>query len=169
MKSKLRKLHLGCGRNILNGYVNLDKSKCKGVDVVHDLDKYPWPFPPNYFDEVYGQDVIEHVDDLFRAMREIHRICKKGAEVRLIVPYWHSSAAFYPHHNFFFNVDTMKFFTEPDRSYDNYYGYRMEKITLIPSKIGGFIPPIPLPKKLFPNALNLRHLISYIFGKLTSP
>lgn len=163
---KSRKLQLGCGTSPKKGYINLDKEKLKGVDVVHNLDKYPWPFPDSYFDEVYGQDVIEHVQDLFKAMNEIRRICRKGAVVRLIVPYWHSSAAFYPNHNYFFNVDSMKSFTEPDRSYDNYYGFKMEKIKLLPSRIGWIIPPIPLPKSLFPNVLDLRHLVSYLLGEI---
>lgn len=162
----LRKLNLGCGRDIKKGYINLDKSKIKGVDVVHDLDRYPWPFKDNYFEEVYGQDVIEHVKDLFMAMQEIHRISKNGARVRLIVPYWHSSAAFYPNHHYFFNIDGMKFFTETDRSYDSFPGFRMVKILLIPSKIGWSIPPLPVPKSLFPNVLNLRHLVSYLLGEI---
>lgn len=161
-----KKLNLGCGTDSKKGYVNLDKEKIKGVDVVHDLDKYPWPFPSDYFEEVYGQDVIEHVRDLFRAMDEIHRICRKSALVRLIVPYWHSSAAFYPNHNYFFNVDSMKMFTEPKRTYDKHYGFKIEKIRLIPSKIGWIIPPIPVPKSLFPNAVDLRHLVSYLLGEI---
>ena len=163
---KPRKLNMGCGTAAKKGYVNLDKEKLKGVDVVHDHDKYPWPFPNDYFEEVYGQDVIEHVKDLFKAMDEIRRICKNGAIVRLIVPYWHSSAAFYPNHNYFFNVDSMKAFTEPDRSYDNHYGFKVEKIGLVPSKIGWIIPPIPVPRFLFPNAVDLRHLVSYLLGEI---
>ena len=161
-----KKLNLGCGANIKSGYVNLDKSKIKGVDVAHNLDRYPWPFPSNYFEEVYAMDVIEHLSDLFRAMKEIHRISKNGARIRLIVPYWHSSAAFYPNHKYFFNTDGLKFFTEKERTYDSFYGFRMESIRLIPSRIGWIIPPIPLPRSLFPNVLNLRHLVSYLLGEI---
>ena len=163
---KPRKLNIGCGTAIKKGYVNLDKENIKGVDVVHDLDKYPWPFPNNHFEEVYSQDVIEHVKDLFKAMDEIHRICKKDAIVRLIVPYWHSSSAFYPNHNYFFNVDSMKVFTEANRTYDKHYGFKMEKIRLMPSKIGWIIPPLPVPKSIFPNVLDLRHLVSYLLGEI---
>ena len=163
---KPRKLNIGCGRDIKKDYVNLDGARLKGVDVVHDLNKYPWPFSSNYFDEVYGRDVIEHLDDLVKAMKEIHRICKNGAKVRLIVPYWHSSAAFYPNHNYFFNIDSLKLFTEKNRTYDAYYGFEIEKIKLIPSRIGWLIPPIPLPRFMFENVLNLRHLMSYLFGEI---
>jgi|TARA_B100001971_G_scaffold205380_1_gene222768 SAM-dependent methyltransferase len=162
----VKKLNIGCGRDIKEGYINLDKAKISGVDVVHDLDVYPWPFEDNSFDEVYGRDVIEHFKDLFKAMDEINRICKDGAVVRLIVPYWHSSGAFYPNHNYFFNVDGMKFFTDENRSYDHHYGFKLEKIKLIPSKIGRLIPPLPLPKKLFPNVLNFRHMVSYLLGEI---
>jgi len=161
-----KKLNIGCGREAKEGYVNLDKAKIPGVDVVHDIDTFPWPFDDNSFDEVYGRDIIEHVKDLFKAMMEIKRICKNDAVVRLIVPYWHSSGAFYPNHNYFFNVDSMKFFTEEDRTYDSYLGFKLEKIELIPSKIGKLIPPLPVPKKLFPNILNFRHLVSYLLGEI---
>lgn len=164
--NNIRKLNIGCGKDIKEGYVNLDKSKIKGVDVVHDLDKYPWPFPSNYFNEIYARDSIEHLRDLFKAMREIHRISKNGAIVRLIVPYWHSSGAFYPNHYYFFNTDSMKFFTEKDRSYDSYYGFKLENIKLIPSKIGMIIPPLPVPKSLFSGVLDLRHLVSYLLGEI---
>ena len=162
----MRKLNLGCGRDIKKGYINLDKAKVQGADVAHNLDKYPWPFKDNYFDEVYGRDVIEHAKDLFKAMAEIKRICKDGAIVRLIVPYWHSSSAFYPNHNYFFNIDSMKFFTDESRTYDSYNGFKLEKIKLIPSRIGWLIPPIPLPRFLFSNVLNLRHLVSYLLGEI---
>ena len=161
-----RKLHLGCGVDIKKGYINLDKAKAPGVDGVHDLSVYPWPFKNNYFDEVYSQDVIEHVDDLWKTMKEIQRICRKGATVRIIVPYWHSSAAFYPDHNYYFNIDSFKFFTNPTRLYDSHYCVRLIKVKDIPSKFGWLIPPIPLPKKLFPNALHLRHLMSYLLGEI---
>jgi len=162
----MKKLNFGCGRNLKKGYINLDGSRLVGADVVHDLDKYPWPFPDNTFDEVYGRDCIEHLKDLFKAMMEIKRICKHGAKVRLIVPYWHSSAAFYPDHTYFFNVDSLKFFTDKGRTYNAYYGFEIEKIRLIPSKIGKLILPLPLPKFLFPNVIDLRHLFSYLFGEI---
>ena len=165
-KMSAKKLNIGCGKDIKKGYINLDKSKIKGVDVVHDIDKYPWPFPSNYLDEVYGRDVIEHVKDLVKAMGEIRRVCKPNAKVRLIVPYWHSSGAFYPNHNYFFNIDGLKMFTEKNRTYDAHYGFVMEKIDLIPSRIGWFIPPIPMPKLLFENVLDLRHLFSYLLGEI---
>lgn len=167
----IKKLNLGCGGDIKKSneeesWINLDQSKLKGVDVVHNLNKIPWPFKSNYFDEIYARDVIEHMKDLFKTIKEIHRISKKNAKVKIIVPYWHSSSAFYPNHNYFFNIDSMKFFIEPKRSYDSFYGFKLEKIKLIPSRLGWLIPPIPLPKFLFPNVIDIRHLFSYLLGEI---
>ena len=162
----MKKLNLGCGMDIKKGYINLDKSKLKGIDVVHDLNKFPWPFKDNYFDEIYAKDSVEHLDDLFKVMTEIHRISKKNAIVKIIVPYWHSSSAFYPDHHYFFNIDSMKFFTDPNRTYNSFYGFKLDKIKLIPSRLGWLIPPIPIPKFIFPNVLDIRHLFSYIFGEI---
>ena len=47
------KLNLGCGRDIREGYVNLDKAGLDGVDVVHDLNVFPYPFEDNEFDEIH--------------------------------------------------------------------------------------------------------------------
>ena len=79
----MKKLNLGCGRDIKKSnkeeiWINLDQFKLKGVDVAHNLDKTPWPFKSNYFDEIYARDVIEHLKDLFKTMKEIHRISKKN-------------------------------------------------------------------------------------------
>lgn len=157
------RLNLGCGNDIKEGYINLDISKFKGVDVVHNLDKFPYPFPSNYFDEVYARDSIEHLKDLFKTMKEIHRICKNGAIVNIIVPYWHSSNAFYPNHHYFFNTDSMKFFTI--KGYDD-CRFEIKSIKLIPSRVGWLIPPIPIPRFIFSNVLDLRHLVSYFLGEI---
>jgi len=53
-----RRLHLGCGRNALDGWTNLDRFSGPGVDVVADLDacaEIPLPFEENAFDEVLAR------------------------------------------------------------------------------------------------------------------
>ena len=160
------KLNLGCGEDIKKGYINLDKEKIPGVDVVHNIDKFPYPFKENYFDEVYASHILEHAKDLFMAMKEIHRISKPGAIVRITVPYFHSAGAFSPNHNYFFNTDSLRFFTEKERSYDRFYYFDLEKIRLRPSKLGRFILDIKFPKSWFKNVLSLRHMFSYMVGEV---
>lgn len=64
----MKKLHLGCGEDIKEGYINLDFLKMDGVDVVHNLNKFPYPFEDNQFDEVYASHILEHLDDLAKVM-----------------------------------------------------------------------------------------------------
>lgn len=106
------KLHLGCGRNILEGYLNVDQAMLNGVDVAHDLTLFPWtPFADGQFDEVIMIDVLEHLPDVIRTLEEIHRITAKGGRVTLRVPYYNSwDASFDPTHEHCFNENSFEFF-----------------------------------------------------------
>ena len=50
------------------GYLNLDFIKAESVDVVRDIEQYPWPFQDNTFEEVYASHLLEHLQDFRRAM-----------------------------------------------------------------------------------------------------
>ncbi len=84
----MNKLNLGCGRNIKKEWVNLDIVKKKGVDIVWDLDKIPYPFEDNEFDEILAEMVLEHTMKPEEALRELWRISKKNARITLIVPHF---------------------------------------------------------------------------------
>lgn len=45
----MKKLNLGCGKDIKAGYVNLDIVKLDGVYVVWDVNKLPLPFKKEEF------------------------------------------------------------------------------------------------------------------------
>jgi predicted SAM-dependent methyltransferase len=105
------KLHLGCGTDILTGYVNVDVAKLPGVDVVHDLTKRPWPFKDGQFSEVILTHVLEHLPETVEVMNELWRICAPGARVKLRVPYWNASDFITdPTHVKDFNEHTFDFF-----------------------------------------------------------
>jgi len=86
------KLNLGCGEDVREGYVNVDFEKVKGVDVVLDLnDKKSWKkFKDNQFDEILMRSVIEHLDDIFEIMKEIRRIARPGAVIKIRTPHYSS-------------------------------------------------------------------------------
>ena len=86
MKEKNR-LNLGSGDVILEGYVNLDITKLKGVDVVHDINKLPLPFPDNRFEGVVCEHILCYSKQLFRLMEELWRICKPGSIIRICETY----------------------------------------------------------------------------------
>lgn len=103
--SKLvKKLNLGCGGDIRSSqdetWINLDFIQNEGVDVVHDLEKIPYPFSNNEFDYILAQNIIEHLDNFDGAIKELNRILKKKGILDIIVPY-HSQEVSEFHKRFF--------------------------------------------------------------------
>lgn len=100
MAKKLYKLDIGCGQNKQKGFVGIDIAKAPGVDIIHDLNKYPWPIKSNSVDEAFASHYLEHIphdikghpdkDGLFLFMDELYRIMKKGAKATFITPWWNS-------------------------------------------------------------------------------
>ena len=64
------KLHLGAGKDIKEGWVNHDLVKLEGIDITHNLNKYPWPWEDGLFDEVYANNLLEHVQDVVGFMEK---------------------------------------------------------------------------------------------------
>jgi len=128
------KLHLGCGHFIKEGWVNHDLAALPGVDVVHDLRVFPWPFPDGQFDEVYADNVLEHLPDTMATMEEIYRITSPGAKVFLGVPYWNSFEAWGdPTHEKLFSEEKFEFWDPTtwrgkDRAYYSGAKFKIEEI-----------------------------------------
>ena len=111
------KLNLGAGTDTRGGYVNHDLVPLPGIEVVHDLNDYPWPWSDSSADEIVAKDVLEHLDAFVKAMEEIHRILKPGGTSSIKVPYWNSySCHADPTHRRGFHELTFRFF-DPDSVY----------------------------------------------------
>ncbi len=143
-----KKLNLGAGNNIKKNYLNLDFKQSEGVDVVHDLNVYPWPFKDCVFEEVLAENVIEHLDDFLKAMEEIYRISSIGSKINISVPYWNSSFAYIdPTHKKSFHELTFTFF-DPDSNYCKerpYYTKARFKIKSFSYLISPFSPYLSIP------------------------
>lgn len=107
----ITRLNLGCGTDIRTGYVNVDAIPLKGVDIVHDLDCFPYPFADDTFEEIVMINVLEHLSNTVKVMEELWRISKDGAKVIIRVPYWNSmDFVTDPTHKTAFNEYTFGFF-----------------------------------------------------------
>ena len=94
----MKKLNLGCGTDIKDGYINIDIIDYEGVTKV-DLNKLPYPFPNNYFNEILAISSIEHLTiDLDILMKELHRIMKKNGKLIISVPHYTNPSAYLTQH-----------------------------------------------------------------------
>lgn len=81
------KLHIGCGWNVLPGWINCDLrprySNVVPVDVRRGL-----PFPDGIFDYVFHEHVIEHLDrgDGLKLLEECFRVLRSGGTIRVTTP-----------------------------------------------------------------------------------
>ena len=114
------KLNLGSGERPMSGYVNIDWQKAEGVDVVHDLNVFPYPFTDGQFDEVYASHVLEHLDKPFLIMKELHRILKPGGVLRVKVPQF-SRGFTHAEHEHGFDVTFPMYFNKECKT-SGYYG-----------------------------------------------
>lgn len=87
---KPMKLDIACGANKAPGFWGIDQTSYPGVDMVWNLDEFPWPFDDNSVDEIRCEHFIEHCADLVRFMEELWRIMRPGAIGRLVAPWWNS-------------------------------------------------------------------------------
>jgi hypothetical protein len=87
MAGQKRILDIGCGKNKKQGADGMDVVPLDTVDIVHDLNIFPYPIDDNYYDEIYCIHVLEHVSDLVGVMKEIYRIGRNGCNVYIKSPH----------------------------------------------------------------------------------
>src|SRR3989338_7832392 len=117
MKEKI--LDLGCGNHKISGSVGIDFVKIPGVDIVHNLNKFPYPFRDNTFDVIYANQVLEHLEpSLDKILKELCRICKPEGVIKILVPHALSVGGFSdPTHKKFFTYFTFDYFGSNEQSY----------------------------------------------------
>lgn len=94
------KLNLGSGGRKLDGYVNVDLQPEETPDVVCNIGRDRWPFDDNSVDEAEASHIMEHLStpELMHFMRELYRVCKHGAEIKITLPH--------PRHDIYLNDPT---------------------------------------------------------------
>lgn len=117
----MKKLNLGCGTDIRDGWINLDIAALEGVDVVHDISNLPLPFGDNEFDYILAQDILEHLEYI-PLLKDLHRIMKRGATLEVRIPHFTSRYNFNdPTHKKMFSSKTLDFFVHGASYGRDYY------------------------------------------------
>ncbi len=122
-------LDVGCGKNKTRGAIGIDFCKIPGVDIIHDLNVFPYPFDDNTFDKVIMKHIIEHLDNIIKVMEEIHRISKPGAEVFIKTPHFSCRDSWRdPTHKHHLALDSFDYFTDNTELTDYYTKARFKII-----------------------------------------
>jgi predicted SAM-dependent methyltransferase len=85
--SEVKKLHLGCGRNLLEGWLNTDINPVNGSS--YRLDStHPFPLPDDAFHFVFSEHMIEHITFAQgqQMLSECFRVLRPGGVIRISTP-----------------------------------------------------------------------------------
>ena len=149
----MKVLDVGCGerKKQVPGaeVIGVDSVSLPGVDVVHNLNVFPWPFKDDEFDTIICDDVLEHLDDTVKAVQELHRISKKGGIIKIAVPHFTSD-------NYYTDITHKRAFTS--RSFDFFdprrkevHQYYSKTKFYVSKKIIGFSEIMPSGRRHPPN------------------
>lgn len=122
-KQKVSFVDIGCGGNKQGkDWFGIDYRKMPGVDLVQDLEKFPWKVPSETFNTAVANHVIEHINPshgiFISFMNEAWRILKPGGEFLIGAPYATSTGMFRdPTHVNFINEETWSYFDPEDQFY----------------------------------------------------
>lgn len=82
-------LDIGAGDNPQPNCVSMDKRALAHIDVVHEIEDTPWPFPAETFSKIIASHVIEHLKPwlMLNVMNEAWRVMKPDGEFLISMPY----------------------------------------------------------------------------------
>lgn len=119
--AKTRKLHIGCGKNVLPGWLNCDQSLFFPQVIYLDATA-PLPFADASFDFVFSEHMIEHVPFVAgqRMLHECFRILKPGGVIRISTPNLESIASLMcepatPEKEIYIRIATDKYIPENEK------------------------------------------------------
>jgi len=83
----MKKVHLGSGRKLIHGFINVDILPDVGAELVEDIFTLP-SFEANSVDIFYWAHAIEHCSrkTYMSALKRWHEVLKPGGTLRIAVP-----------------------------------------------------------------------------------
>jgi len=155
------KLHLGCGNDKKEGYINCDISKEVNPDMIIDLNEN-LPFEDNSVNEIITFHTLEHIKELPKLIGEFKRVCVDGARIKIKVPFYLSHNQFTdPTHVRFFTPWTFDYFIKGTTLYSLSYEIGLNKGVLMKDNVilrYGFNNTL-ISKHIMNPLMNLNHRI----------
>ena len=132
------KLNIGCGNKKIKGYHGVDKYECDAADYICDIENEKLPFEESTIMAIILDNVIEHLFDIPTVMKELVRVSRKGAVIKIITPHFSSLSSWidptHIHHLSYFSFDH---FEKDNASHYIGKGIKIQQIKL--SFGGGFM------------------------------
>jgi len=90
------KLHLGCGKRYLKGYVHVDLADFPHIDHRHSIERLPM-FEDNCADVIYSSHALGYFDrfEVLEVLADWRRVLKPGGILRLAMPDFESLVKVY--------------------------------------------------------------------------
>lgn len=128
----------GLDRSLFTSYRVLDVNDHYKPDIIADIHRLP--FPDASIEAVICMDVLEHVEDPFKAVSELHRVLVPGAPLLASVPFiWPYHAAPGLYGDFWrFSPDGLRILFKEFRSFEivRKGGYLSMLAEFVPSSLG---------------------------------
>jgi len=82
-------LDVGCGANCTPGYVGMDIRDLPGVQIVHDIEIFPWPLDDESCAMVVMSHLVEHIKPWLqlKLMDEVWRVLEPEGYCLISTPY----------------------------------------------------------------------------------
>ncbi len=125
------KISLGAGTEPEEGFINVDIVALDGIDVVHNLMNYPWPFADGSAEYIKAKDIIEHMathlpdgrNSLIAFIEECHRILEVNGKLWIQTPSWEADFLWIdPTHVRGYHIRSFDFF-DPDTDFGRATGF----------------------------------------------
>ena len=121
-------LDVGCGKNKYPGAIGIDRNRDTAADVICDLDRVPYPFAGDRFDQIRVIHVIEHVADVIATMEELHRLSRPGGRIVVETPHYTDFSSFCdPTHRWHLNSFSFRYFGDRNGGFGYYSRARLRE------------------------------------------
>lgn len=85
------RLDIGCGANRQPGFVGLDIRPLDNVDIVHDIEVFPWPLPDECVVMAMASHLVEHLNPshfgIINFFNEVWRVMRVGGQFAIVTPH----------------------------------------------------------------------------------
>lgn len=111
-------LDVGGGSRPQPGFINIDYRPLPQVDIVHDIEKTPWPLPDECVLKAVASHVLEHIEPhggiFINVMDEIWRVLKPKGQFAFVVPYAGSQGFYQDPTHCNPIIETTMYYFDPD-------------------------------------------------------